>query len=175
MLATSVIGALAIGWLDSGSCTVAACYEDCDPCFETCHCQRTCSHALAGAAAYRIVACEQRTRRESDSRVVKSFTHVIGPSLELALGPDPHTEHELAAFAVGVLEENRAFVTSIGSARWVLDAVERYETAGVVNLHQDLATASDGARSFLSNSASLLFDRSGNLLEIEQVLERAGD
>ncbi len=161
------------GWLASGSCYVAGCYEDCDPCLQQCRCTSQCTHGLAGPDGLRIVAFESRVEADGEGRSRRVLRNVLGPALDLAAGPGPHGAEDLARFARGILAANPEFFPTRPDARWVLDAVELFETAGVVSFHHDSApSASDGFRSRHTNSVSLLFDRRGRLVEVDQAFAR---
>lgn len=160
------------GFLCSGSCFVVACSEDCDPCYSQCKCNDVCTHPLGGASALRIVACESRVATDGPGRTVRTVSGIAGPALGLFAGPGPHAPQDLARFARGVLEHNPELFPTRPGARWALDGVDLFETAGVVSFHQDIASASDGFRTLPASSVSLLVDRRGTLVEASQVFAR---
>jgi hypothetical protein len=180
-----LLASCAAGWLASGTCTVVACYEDCDPCFQQCKCSGQCpefaQHAGGSDEPYRIAAFESRVQPDGDGRTLRIFSAIIGPSLALARGPaaagadagDAERREELARFAARVLAVNRELFPTQPGARWVLDGVDLFASAGVVGFHQGSPTsASDDPRPVHSNGLQLLFDRRGSLVEVDQVFER---
>lgn len=160
----------------SGTCEVSYCSEDCDPCVTQCHCSNlTCHHGAAAAfgETHRLGGFELLERRVSspEGAILRTFADIYGLSVQRAGGPSTPSAPDLAGFARGVLEVNaRLFAREDRRAQWLLDSVDLYESAGVVNFHREYTSASDGARFLPTNCVAFLFDGRGNLIEIDQTL-----
>jgi hypothetical protein len=164
----AAVGApLLAGWLASGSCTVVACYEECDPCFQACKCSSNCQNPLAGEGGFRIAEYEARVVADGPGRTLRTFLAIVGPELPCAGGPDPCDEASVAAFSRHVLDVNATLFTAERDPVWLLDAVTPLG-AGVA-AHFQLASARVGAP---VHSITLLLDPRGRLVEIDQVLDR---
>jgi hypothetical protein len=153
--------------LSSGSCVVVACSEDCDPCVSQCKCSNKCHDGTSQSQQALHLLDRYRLEERVDGlrRSVRAFTEIEGLSVQRAHGPAIPAEGDFARFAQGVLVVNaRSFALSSGPRAWILDSAEMYETAAVVTFHQDTPSA--------SNCVAFLFDRRGNLLEIDQTLAR---
>ncbi|MCY2959705.1 MAG: hypothetical protein NTY35_06025 [Planctomycetota bacterium] len=176
-LATVVLAPLACGWLASGSCSVSACYEECDPCFQACKCSGVCQNPVAGEQGLRIVAHESRILAAEDDRFVRVLDVVVGPSLEFASGNERSDRDRsvdlarLAEFAREILVVNAEVFTSVRDPDWRLDAVHAFSACSVAQFH--LEPGRSTARR--ANSVSLLFDAHGRLLEATHVVDRGSD
>jgi len=156
------------GWLASGSCTVAACYEECDPCFQACKCSSICQNPVAGEQGLRILAHESRVLAADDDRFVRSLAIAVGPSLEFA--PDADRE-QLVEFALRVLDVNAELFTARRDTVWTLVDAQSFPERSV--LHFALEPERVAPRR--ANSVSLLFDTRGRLLEATHVVDRDSD
>ena len=151
----------------SGTCVVVYCSEDCDPCVvDTCKCH-TCSHHPPDFdASHRLAGFELSLAVDLDGRVTRIYSGILGLSLDRALGARAHDEAELVRFARDVLAVNADRFGPRAGAAWVLDGVERIERSTVATFHEASVETVDPAAS----TATLLFDASGNLLEIDHAL-----
>lgn len=172
-MASSLATIALAGWLASGSCTVAACYEECDPCFQACKCSSICHNLVAGEQGLRIVAHESRVLVADDEQFARSLGVVVGPSLEFASGADPKPvdPRRLADFARRILDVNAALFTSQREPVWTLVDAQAFPEQSV--LHFALEPESFAPRR--ANSVSLLFDARGRLLEATHVVDRGSD
>jgi hypothetical protein len=166
-LATAILAASAAGWLASGSCVVAGCYEDCDPCFQACKCRTVCQHPVVGEHGLVIVEHTSRVLAD-EARFVRLIDVVIGPSLEFAPAVRNEGATGIADFARGVLDVNAELFTAERDPAWTLAAVETFPAHTTVQFAHDPGPY--GSRS--ANSVTFLFDGVGRLLEVTQVVER---
>jgi hypothetical protein len=157
---------LLAGWLASGSCTVVACYEECDPCFQNCKCSSICQNPLAGEGGFRIAEYEARVEADGPGRTLRTFQAIVGPELPCLDTTEPCDEARVAAFARHVLDVNASLFTSEREPVWILDAVT--PLGGGVAAQFQLAAARSGP----VHSVTLLLDPRGRLVEIDQVLDR---
>jgi hypothetical protein len=148
-----------VAGLCGSSCTAAVCVEDCDPCFNQCLCHTQCNHAVLDAqtshklSKYRLAVAEQR-----DGTIVRTISEISGLSLDFADGLREHTSADFVRFAAGVIEFNGLLLQS-RHGLWTPRAVETFDGAVVV----PFASTESGA------SLTFLFDRRGNLVEIDEV------
>ncbi|MBL8863830.1 MAG: hypothetical protein JNK02_17705 [Planctomycetes bacterium] len=163
-----LVAPLAVGWLASGSCTVVACYEECDPCWQQCKCSGTCGNPAAGGAGARIMAHHARVVEASAERVIREIEVLDGPTVPEDPGAGPEG---MADFARGVLAANAALFASDPDPRWRLEAV--HALPGGTAVQFSLAPGAHAAPR--SNSVTLLFDARGRLLEAAQIVERRTD
>lgn len=159
-----LVAPLAIGWLASGSCTVAACYEECDPCYQLCNCSNLCQNLVAGENGLAIVEATTRIVETSRDRFVRQIQVVVGPTLEFALESD---STRLADFARRVLATNSDLFTAERAPKWSLIAEHTFRDSTAVAF--ELETSAPGN----SNSVTLSFDEKGRLLEVTHAVDRA--
>jgi hypothetical protein len=157
-----------VGWLAGGSCVVAACYEECDPCFQACKCHKVCQNPVAGEPGLRIAAYDARVLPDSGGRFVRVVRVAVGPSLEFVPDADPD---RLPDFARRILDVNSDLFTSRRDPVWHLDAVQSFPECSVLQF----ALVPERCAAPSSNSVSLLFDARGRLLEADHVVDRAPD
>jgi len=163
---------LLAGWLASGSCTLAACYEECDPCFQACKCSSNCQNPLAGEGGFRIAEAETRVAVDGEGRTWRTYRAIVGPELRCDEPAEACDEQRVAEFAWRVLAVNAPLFTAVREPVWLLDAVTPLGVGVAVQFH--LAPArkdSDGAKAPV-HSLTLLLDPRGRLVEIDQVLDR---
>jgi hypothetical protein len=158
---------LLAGWLASGSCTVVACYEECDPCFQQCKCSSNCQNHLAGEGGFRIVASDARVATDGEGRTLRTFSAIVGP--ELSGADDGCDAERVAAFARTVLEVNAARFTARRAATWQLDAVQPVAGGAAATFHLVPGRLDAPAR---ANSITLFLDPRGRLVQIDQVFDR---
>jgi hypothetical protein len=159
--------ALGAGVSTSGSCVVAYCSEDCDPCLTQCKCTHECHHTSASFQATHALVDFVFVETRSGERTVRTFGDVLGLSVRAAGGPSVVESGELVRFARGVLEVNAARFGTAASSSWLLDSVDAYETVRVATFHLE---APETTRARAANSISFLFDRAGFLIEVDQTL-----
>ena len=161
----AVVGATV--WLGGGSCQVSYCKEDCDPCLHQCVCNTVCEHTHASFQLTHALREFLLTEHSaSDDMTQRTFSELIGLSVEGSHGPAWPGDGDLVTFARGVLAVNPAYLARRDSPlQFDLDSVSRYETATVVQMHQ----ATEGGH---ENQISFLFDPRGNLIEIDQTIAR---
>lgn len=162
---------LLAGWLASGSCTVVACYEECDPCFQNCKCSSNCQNPLAGEGGFRIVAADARVAADGEGRTWRTFSAIVGPELRCA-EPEPCDEQRVADFARRVLDVNASLFTAVREPVWLLDAVTPLGAGVAVQFHLAPAHLGAGGAKVHVHSLTLLLDPRGRLVEIDQVLDR---
>jgi hypothetical protein len=168
MLAIAVVGAAT--WLGGGTCVASFCSEDCDPCLSSnCKCHTVCQHSHATFAATHVLEhfeiVEHTGARGATQR---TFSEILGLSVERAGGPAWPGDDDVVQFTRGVIDVNPTQLARRDAGLgFDLDGVSRYETAIVVQMHQ---VAQQGNE----NQLSFLFDPRGNLIEIDQVLTGIG-
>ncbi len=172
-----IVTALGAGWLASGSCSVAGCYEDCDPCYQQCQCKTVCHNPAAGQHGLTIVARATRSALDRDGRFVRVFDVALGPAIELAAdgldsarGARPASDR-IAAFALRLLDANAGLFAAAAASAWDLAAVHAFPTRTAVQFERRVRPY-ERAR---ANSVTFLFDDFGRLLEVAQVVEAASD
>lgn len=157
-----------VGWLVSGSCVVAACYEECDPCFQVCKCHTVCQNPVAGGTGLRIAAFDARVLADDSGRFVRVVRVAVGPSLEFVPDAEPD---RLGEFARRILDVNADLFTSRRDPVWRLDVVHAFPENRVLQF----ALVPERGAAPRANTVSLLFDARGRLLEADHVVERAPD
>lgn len=150
--------------LSGAVCAVAVCTESCDPCVtDQCKCNTHCNHGMTDAVTshrlthYRLSIPEAHAGADGET-VVRTISDIVGLSLDIADGPVEHTAPDFRRFAEGVIEVN-GLVLEPRRGTWTPRSVEAFPDAVVVGF----AGASDPAASL-----DFLFDRRGNLLEIDE-------
>lgn len=154
---STALCSVAIGLLSSSSCTVHYCYEDCDPCFQSCRCTRNCARSLAPdfEGAHRLERFVLALERHEDGSTTRLLTGIFGLSLDRALGPREHDARDLELFTRNVVAANPRLLGV--PSHWELAAIERVNGGIAVTW----AGAGGGAEALV-----FLLDRAGNLLEI---------
>ncbi|MBK7875136.1 MAG: hypothetical protein IPJ77_05210 [Planctomycetes bacterium] len=142
-----------------GTCEVGVryCDEDCDPCFQVCHCRVTCAHALAAdfEDAYGLRPHVVLLEHGDDGRWTRTHGALLGLALDRAFGPGEHDARAIELFARNVI---RANPETFGVEReWSVLALER--AGGGVVLTFGRSADADSALVFG-------FDRAGNLVEV---------
>lgn len=165
LAAVWILAPLAVGWLAGGSCSVAGCYEDCDPCFQHCQCKEICRNPLVGEGGLRVVEHETRVLRDDRAEHARVLDVRVGPSLEFT--PGSVNPARIADFARAVLEVNAGLFTAQRDPAWRLDAVHVLPDRTAVQF------ALESSRR--ANSVTLLFDARGRLLEATHVVDRVHD
>lgn len=161
-IALVVIGAAV--WLGGGSCQVSYCSENCDPCLQQCVCNTVCQHTHATFEATHALTQFTLVEHSADGSTQRTFSEILGLSVERAGGAPWPEDDDVVRFARGVAAVNPAQLARRGaSMQFELDSVLRYETAIVVQMHQALEPGRE-------NQLSLLFDPRGDLIEIDQML-----
>lgn len=162
-VASSLATVAFAGWLSSGSCTVAACYEDCDPCFQACKCSNVCQHPVLAGSGLDIVEHTSRIVESSRGRFVREIQVVVGPTLEFAEEQD---SMRVADFARRVLDANADLFTSERAPKWALVGIHAFRDSIAVAFELEPPTPRG------SNSVTLSFDAHGRLLEVAHVVDR---
>jgi hypothetical protein len=168
MLAVAVVGAAT--WLGGGSCVASFCSEDCDPCLSSnCKCNTVCQHSHATfQATHALEHFELVEHAGLRGATQRTFSEILGLSVERAGGPAWPGDDDVVRFARGVIEVNPTQLARPNAVvAFDLDDVSRYETAIVVQMHQVAEHENE-------NQLSFLFDPRGNLIEIDQVLAATG-
>ncbi len=163
----AIAGAVAVFFLVSGLCgavcEVSYCSEDCDPCVQQCKCRHNCNHGfLDFETAHRLASYRLIVAADPQGGVVRTFSELVGLSLDFADGQREHAAGDFSRFARGVIEVNTDLIPT-RSGPWTPDPVETFETAIVVPFHRDGT----------EDSLSFLFDRRGSLVEIDEVRPRS--
>src|SRR5262245_12348991 len=161
VLVSALISTLLVAGLCGGSCFVAYCSEDCDPCVQQCKCHDHCQNGLSYdyETAHRLADYRLVVAREADGTVLRNFAEIVGLSLDFAHGPVEHTQADAARFAEAMIDVN-PWLLAPGGRRWVAEPVQRFEESFVVPFR------GEDAREGLE----FLFDRRGGLVEIHQAL-----
>ena len=152
-----------VGGLSGGSCTVAVCKEDCDPCIQQCKCS-TCQHGLAYdfGTVHRLTTFQLTEALDEEHEGDRSYSAIVGLSLDLAHGPREHSPAEIVRFARDVIEVNAGLLAPAGE-RWTPGPLEVFETSLVVPFRDERAGA----------ALDVLFDRHANLIEIHRTRDTA--
>ena len=160
-IANVVAAALLVAVLSGSVCVVAACSEDCDPCVAKCKCHTQCNHPLAldFDAAHRLRRYRLSVAADAGGGVVRSFSEIEALSLAFAYAPRERSQEDFVRFAQGVIQVNPVLGDAAGADGWLPEPVEVFEASVVV----PFARADSPAR------LSFLFDRRGNLVEIDDV------
>ncbi len=132
-------------------------------------CTTVCEHTHATfAATHALEHFEIIEHTGERGATQRTFSDIIGLSVERAGGPAWPGDDDIVAFARGVTAVNPAHLARRNAPmQFNLDSVSRYQTAIVVQLHQSAATGNE-------NQLSFLFDPRGNLIEIDQMLSGSG-
>jgi hypothetical protein len=143
-------------------CAVVVCHENpsCDPCQNTnCKCQTECHHgALDAQTSHRLGHYRLSIAEPSAGMVARTMSEIAGLSLDVADGPIEHTAADFRRFAEGVIEVN-GLVLQPMRGTWTARSVEAFPDAVVASF---AGTADE------DSSLDFLFDRRGNLLEIDE-------
>jgi hypothetical protein len=152
-----------------GTCVVVYCSEDCDPCLvDTCKCSQCSHHAPDFEASHRLEGFTSSVLVDADDRVTRIYAHILGLSLDRALGVRPHTEIHAVQFARDVLRTNiERFPSRASEGGWSLDGVQRIDRSTIVTFHDGDERASNETR---TATVTFLFDARGNLVEIDHAL-----
>jgi hypothetical protein len=159
-LLTSLVAAVAIGWLGGGTCFVSYCSEDCDACIQQCKCKTsTCNQSGAAfQATHALVAFERSDEAGSDGALQRVFTDIVGLSVQRAGGPAVPGAEDVVRFARGVLLVNEALFRR-NAAEFTLLHTERCESGTLAQFQRE----HDGRATDL---VTFYFDPRGNLVEI---------
>jgi len=158
-IASVLASSFLVAGLCGSSCAVAVCVEDCDPCLNQCLCHTQCNHSIFDPmtthklSSYRLGVAEQR-----DGTILRTISEISGLSLDFADGLREHTSADFVRFAAGVIEFNGLLLQS-RHGLWTPRAAETFDGAVVV----PFASTENRA------SLTFLFDRAGNLVEIDEV------
>lgn len=156
---TSLVAAFAIGWLAGGSCVVATCFEDCDPCIQQCKCKTSkCSTTQAAYQATHALIAFEHTETTSPNAHQRTFTNIAGLSVQRAGGPAQPGTDDVVRFARGVLLVNRPLFRLDPNELTLLQALhcESGTLAQFQRGHEDRAT----------DLITFFFDPRGNLMQI---------
>lgn len=154
---------LASGFLVAGlcgsTCAVAVCVEhNCDPCLMNCLCS-TCPHQHQSAeASHKLTRYRFSVADGPQGGVVRSISEIVGLSLDFVDGPREHFPADFERFAEGVIEFN-GLVLQRQAHSWEPGMVQVFSDSVVVPF------ASTSGESTLT----FLFERSGSLVEIDEV------
>lgn len=149
------------------SCSVgySYCSDDCDPCLQNCRCRnRRCDQQLSVnfEDARKLTTYELALVAEPDGRTTRIYSRIVGLSIERALGKSTYDSQDLRAFAESVIAVNAdLFRLAGGDARWVFESLDVFDTAEVATYR------ASGSRSSAGRTLTILFDRRGNLVEID--------
>jgi hypothetical protein len=159
-IATAIAAWFLVCGLSGAVCAVVVCNENCDPCItRTCKCQTECHHgALDAQTSHRLTHYRLSIAEPSAGTVVRTISGIVGLSLDVADGPIEHTAADFRRFAEGVIEVN-GLLLQPRRGTWSARSVEDFQEAIVVGF---AGTADPAA------SLEFLFDRRGNLVEIEE-------
>lgn len=159
--------------LCGATCQASFCTEDCDPCVQTCICHdRPCGSgsALAFEPAHRLVAWRLSAGLDTGGGEVRTISEILAPSIRRAYGVEEFGESDLRRFAEGAIDVNDVLLAPPRNVGWwTFDSVDVFETAVVVSFHHRVSTP-HGVRDVEGSGLSFLFDRAGNLIEIDQIL-----
>jgi hypothetical protein len=165
-----VASLLAAFFLVAGLCgamcevAVAVCVENCDPCLSQCKCHHTCEHSLLDSrtshrlGSYRLLIVDQ-----PDGGVVRQIVEISGLSLDLADGPRAHAAPDFERFAEGVIETN-GLLLQARVRKWEPGMTQVIGESVVVPFQSGSSEA----------SLTFLFDRRGNLIEVDEVRPGSG-
>lgn len=159
VLAGTAAACLLVAGLCGGSCTVAVCKEDCDPCVQQCVCSGTCHNGLAYdyETVHRFSTYRRTATLAPGRETTQAFTDIVGLSLDLAHGPVEHSAADYTRFAEAVIDVNSALLAPKGM-KWTPGPVQLFQTAFVVPFRGENE----------AEQLEFLFDRRGNLVEIHQ-------
>lgn len=161
-VASAVAAIFLVAGLSGSSCTVAYCSEDCDPCVKQCKCSGTCQNGLAFdfETVHRFSTYRLTASLDPEGEATRTFTDIVGLSLDFAHGPVDHSAADFTRFAEAVIEVN-PWLLAPGGRMWTPEAVQVFQTAFVVPFRGQSAL----------ERLDFLFDRRGNLVEIQQALQ----
>jgi hypothetical protein len=156
-IASALAAVLLVALLCGGSCTVAVCKEDCDPCIEQCVCSGTCANGIDYdyRTVHRLSSYSLATSADGEGALTRTFSDIVGLSLDRAQGPVPHAAGDYARFAEAVIDVN-AWLLAPGGRAWTAEPVLSFDSAVVVPFHGEDET----------ERLELLFDGGANLAEI---------
>ena len=160
-IATALATALLAALLCGGSCRVSYCSDDgCDPCVQQCKCRKTCQAAsIDFESAHRLADYRLAIVEDPDGAQVRIVSGIVGLSLAFVPGAHERTAQDHLRFARGVIEVNAALLAPRGGP-WEPEPVQIFETAVVIPFRRIGA----------EDSLAFLFDRLGNLVEIDGIL-----
>lgn len=150
-----------------GSCSVGYvyCSDDCDPCLQNCHCPNRRCNQLASIDfedARRLATYELALVVEPDGRTTRIYSRIVGLSIERALGKTEHDAQDVRTFIAGVIAVNgERFQLAGADASWVFESLDVFDTAEVATYR------ASGSRSSAERTLTFLFDRRGNLVEVD--------
>jgi len=156
-IASALLAIFLVAGLAGSACVVAVCKEDCDPCIQQCHCSGTCANGLGYdyTTAHRLSSYRVATSSDAEGAVARTFSDIVGLSLDRAHGPVEHAASDYARFAEAVIDVN-AWLLAPGGREWAAEPVLVFGSGVVVPFH------GEDERERLE----LLFDGSANLAEI---------
>lgn len=161
-IATAVSAWFLVCGLTGAVCAVVVCHENpsCDPCVtNNCKCVTECHHgALDAVTSHRLTRYRLSIAEPSEGTVARTISEIAGLSLDVADGPIEHTAADFRLFAERTIEVN-GLVLQPRRGTWTARSVEAFPGAIVVGF---AGTADPAA------SLDFLFDRRGNLLEIDE-------
>jgi len=161
-IATAIAAWFLVCGLSGAVCAVVVCHENpsCDPCVTSnCKCQTECHHgALDARTSHRLTHYRLSIAEPSPETVARTLSEIAGLSLDVADGPIEHTAADFRRFAEGVIEVN-GLVLQPRRGTWTARSVDAFPDAVVVSFAGTLEEAA---------SLDFLFDRRGNLLEIDE-------
>ena len=160
-IASAFAATLIVAGLCGGSCTVAVCKEDCDPCIQQCVCSRHCSNNLVHdyTTAHRLASYRLVTTQDADGGVARTLADIVGLSLDRAHGPVAHTLADYTRFAEAVIDVN-PWLLAPGGRTWTAEPVQVFDATVIVPFHGSAGT----------ERLELLFDAHANLAEIHLAL-----
>jgi hypothetical protein len=158
-VATTIAGFFVVASLCGSTCVVGICVEHgCDPCLQNCKCS-VCPHQhQSSSESHKLTRYRFSVFDDPQGGVVRRMSEIVGLSLDFADGPRPHTPADFERFAEGVIEFN-GLVLQSRERTWEPGMVQVFDESVVV----PFAPTSGEA------SLTFLFDRGGNLLEIDEV------
>jgi hypothetical protein len=161
-IATAIAAWFLVCGLTGAVCAVVVCHENpgCDPCVSNnCKCETNCHHgALDAQTSHRLTHYRLSISASSEGTIVRTISEIAGLSLDVADGPIDHEAADFRRFAEGVIEVN-GLVLEPRRGTWTARSVEAFPDAVVVSF---AGTAESAA------SLDFLFDRRGNLVEIDE-------
>jgi hypothetical protein len=156
---TSLVAAVAIGWLGGGTCQVSYCSEDCDPCLQQCVCQTHCHQTGAAfQAAHALVAFEVVDVSSEEGALQRNFTDIRGIRVQRAGGSTIPDVDDCVRCARGVLVVN-ARLFHRDASEFVLRQAERCASGTLLHFERE----QDGR---VTDLVTFFFDPLGNLMQI---------
>jgi hypothetical protein len=153
-----------VGLFSGSTCVVAYSSCTCNPCFQPCPCNEFCNETqtVDFEAARTLTTYELAVVVEPDARTTRIYSQIVGISIARALGTADYGAEDVRAFATSVIAVNRELFELPGeNARWDFETLDLFDTAHVVTFR------ATGSRRGTARSLTLLFDRRGNLIEID--------